>query len=130
MEEYESKDHDVTNDIGTIESLSKFNHGTILVNAVMMSGCKPLLTIRFAPSSENNKMLWNKSSSPVTVKIPGIALTIARNSLHPESRLDWEPNKQGSVANGYSIEFFGSKLKSSKRYCELKKIIRVFAQIY
>ena len=65
-----SKEHDATNDIGTIESLSKFYDGKILVNAAMESGCKPLLTIRFAPSSENSKMLWSKSS--VTVKNPGI----------------------------------------------------------
>ena len=49
-------------DDGTVEALNKFDGGAVLVDAVMESGCKPLLTIRFAPGSDDRAMLWGESS--------------------------------------------------------------------
>ena len=44
----------VDGDGETTEALTMFDHGRFLVDGTMERGCKPLLTIRFAPSSKYN----------------------------------------------------------------------------
>ena len=50
------------------EALSMFDHGKFLVDGTMERGCKPLLTIRFAPSSKKMGKLWN-AGKPVNLKM-------------------------------------------------------------
>ena len=43
----------------TTETLTMFDQDNFLVDGTMERGCKPLLTIQFAPSSKNQRNLWD-----------------------------------------------------------------------
>ncbi len=74
VESYFSKDHVSSGrgvymrDDGSQEALAMFDHGRFLVDASMERGCKPLLTVQFAPSSRHKSKLWDAKESVKTPK--------------------------------------------------------------
>ena len=55
-----------------------FDHDRFLVDGTMERGCKPLLTIQFAPSSKEQENLWD--GTPVS------SMRVENNSEDVESK--------------------------------------------